>query len=162
MHWQFKSSIWHKPSFHQYPTIFWKIWNIEWIPVLLSTTKTSASRIRSSAWGNALGINSLKCLTLCGITGFKLREKYLKSDPFLWSWTLSPSYLISLNMPLGHFWKAMSIDLHGAASIGCTGCIRAAPTSSFPVGLPDLRKSKILSMTLSMFLKVYLSTLINS
>jgi len=50
-------------------------------PVLLSTIRTSASSIMSSAWGKAFGINSLKWDTLCGRTGLRLREKYLNCKP---------------------------------------------------------------------------------
>ena len=54
-------------------------------------------------------------------------------------------------IPLGHFWNAMSTDLHAIASIGCTGWRRVTPTSRGPVGFPDCRSSEILSRTFSMF-----------
>ncbi len=54
-------------------------------------------------------------LTLWGNTGLRLRLKYWNLSPFLWTCTLSPSYLISEYMPFGHFLKAYSTDLHGSA-----------------------------------------------
>ena len=40
------------------------------------------------------------------------------------TWTLSPSYLISEYMPLGHLSSANPTDLHASANIGSTGVIK--------------------------------------
>ena len=59
--------------------------------------------------------NVKKPRTLCCWTGFRLRLKYLNDVPFLCSWTRSPSYLISANIPFGQRRNACSTDLQGSA-----------------------------------------------
>jgi len=55
------------------------------------------------------------CTTLCCWTGLRLRLKYLNDEPFLCSWTRSPSYLISANIPFGQRRNACSTDRQASA-----------------------------------------------
>lgn len=111
-------------------------------PVFRSIMSTSQSNMMSSPNGNAFSMYGAKCSTcdvysaikyvkwsrgldhreivssertLCGCTGFRLRDKYLKSDPCLCSCTRSPSYFISAYKPCSYFFTVSSKDLQGLA-----------------------------------------------